>query len=423
MEKATEAREKDKQGTELEAIKLAVVNSIASDLTGLVNVDTLKQGLTGLVKGNLDAIIDSTKTEWEVEGNTGRLYKIANNGNVEIASTVNITKDGEIVTELSYNSDNIELNTTTIQLNATPTPDLTINSVIWESETPTVASIDNTGLVTLKDKGSTTIKLTAQTNGGDFIKTCIITIVKPIEIGDSVTYITTHNNVTLDNWKVFHKETKSGTDYTWIIYGDYLPYEAIGVGTGEGQISGLAQGNTNNNGNYCVKGTGRQELIDALTTTSNWNSLLMERKNGQTINHSSTTDINIKAIGSPTIELWTNSYNAGYTNDLLYIDYANPVSGKTYDGWYVSFESPATKTIQTLNIEAQYDKLYFPHRKAWNDCSGYWLASPSAYGDSKVVYAACGGAVGNNGNMGGSSYDSNKYSIRPVICLPSSVFE
>ena len=42
MEKATEAREKDKQGIELEAIKLAVVNSIASDLTGLVNVDALK---------------------------------------------------------------------------------------------------------------------------------------------------------------------------------------------------------------------------------------------------------------------------------------------------------------------------------------------------------------------------------------------
>jgi hypothetical protein len=392
MEKATEAREKDKQGTELEAIKLAVVNSIASDLTGLVNVDTLKQGLTGLVKGNLDAIIDSTKTEWEVEGNTGRLYKIANNGNVEIASTVNITKDGEIVTELSYNSDEIELNTTTIQLNATPTPDLTINSVIWESETPTVASIDNTGLVTLKDKGSTTIKLTAQTNGGDFIKTCIITIVKPIKIGDSVTYITTHNNVTLDNWKVFHKETKSGTDYTWIIYGDYLPYEAIGVGTGEGKISGLSQGDTNAAGNYCVKGTNRTNLLNAMTTTSNWSSLLTETKNGQTINHADATDINIKAMGSPTLELWRDSWNAKYPNTTTYTtNQLYIISNAT--GYLVSRinEIPTSSEYNVSMSGSQgyinssnADKLYFPHTSSWRVCNAYWLASYSA--DSTRAY-------------------------------------
>lgn len=420
MEKATEAREKDKQGTELEAIKLAVVNSVASDLTGLVNVDALKQGLTGLVKGNLDTIIDPTKTEWEVEGNTGRLYKINNRGIVEIASTVNITKDDEIVTELSYNSDEIELNTTTIQLVATPTPDLTINSVTWESGTPSVASIDNTGLVTLKDKGSTTIKLTAQTNGGNFIKTVTITIVKPIEIGASVTYITTHNNVTLDNWKVFHKETKSGKDYTWIILADYLPYEAIGVGTGEGQISGLVQGSTNTEGNYSVKGTSVTYLLNAMTTTSNWNSLLTEIKNGQNVNHTDANDANVRAMGSPTLELWRDSWNANYpntatstTNELYVISNSN--------GYLVSrTNNPPNSSDYNVNMSSiSSDELYFPHYAFWRGCTGYWLASQSASYES-MMYA---GYFNYSLEVGKKPYNNPELAFRPVICLPSSVFE
>lgn len=421
MEKATEAREKDKQGIELEAIKLAVVNSIASDLTGLVNVDALKQGLTGLVKGNLDTIIDSTKTEWEVEGNTGRLYKITNTGNVEIASTVNITKDDEIVTEFSYNSSEIELNTTTIQLNATPTPDLTVNSVTWESGTPSVASIDNTGLVTLKDKGSTIITLTANTTGGNFTKTCTITIVKPLEIGDSVPYSTTINNQTLSNWKVLYKETIGTTKYTWIILDDYLPNNCISdtlITNNNLQIG---------NGAYCIKATtNRADLLNAITTTENWAELV----NNGSINGTAliTSDTNVKAIGSPTLELWTNSWNTTYPYDKIYTSQTTDAMNDGLFGNYIDFvENSTTYGISLKEKEGWSNALYFPYKMKEDECYGYWISSPSAQraDDCGVctIEVNKSGKSSYSASLSGNGSGNRNMAFRPVICLPSSIFE
>ena len=44
-----------------------------------------------------------------------------------------------------------------------------------------------------------------------------------LAIGDVVNYSTSLNGVTLDDWKVFYIDG----DYTYLIYGDYLPNEAV----------------------------------------------------------------------------------------------------------------------------------------------------------------------------------------------------
>ena len=91
MKKSTEAREKNTQGTELEAIKLATVNAIASDLTGLVNSDVLKEELIGIVEDEGRLRIATDNYPWIVTGNTGVKYRIKNNGIVELVSGLTLS--------------------------------------------------------------------------------------------------------------------------------------------------------------------------------------------------------------------------------------------------------------------------------------------------------------------------------------------
>ena len=425
--KAVEARQKNEQGAEFDAIKVAAVSSVVEGKLDLnVDIDTLKANLQGLVTDDLNRAIDPDLTEWTVTGNSGIKYLITNKGMVTLVSTVDIARNGETVTETTISLTEEDIGNT-IQLSAQPTADLTVNSTSWQSSNTSMATIDNTGTVSLLTTGTTTITLTAQTSGGNFEKTCIISITHPLEVGDSVSYITTHNNVTLDNWKVFHKYTdeSTGENYTWIIYGDCLPYEAIGVGTGEGQISGLAQGNKNTEGNYCVKGTNRTNLLNAMTITSNWSSLLTETKNGQTINHADATDANIKAMGSPILELWRDSWNAKYPNTSTYTSNQLYITSNA-TGYLVSRTNETPKSSeysvsmsgsQGYVSSSNADELYFPHTAQWRSCNGYWLASPSASSTDRVMYVLF------NGYVSGNDYYINPCAFRPVVCLPSSVFE
>lgn len=90
MEKATEAREKDKQGTELEAIKMAVVNSVANGLTGLVDIDSLKQELVGLIQENPEDVIIGNGP-WVVTSPSGLIYEINQNASVNKLNPLNIS--------------------------------------------------------------------------------------------------------------------------------------------------------------------------------------------------------------------------------------------------------------------------------------------------------------------------------------------
>ncbi len=231
------------------------------------------------------------------------------------------------------------------------------------------------------------------------------------EIGDAVKYSTNLNGQTLKHWRVFYKETKGGVEYTYIILGDYLPNAAVSSTVKTNY--NLADGN----GIYSIKSTtNRTDLINAMTTKSNWDSLLSGTLNGTTVNETRTA--NVWAMGAPTLELWVNSWNAKYTSDTLYTKYENPVSGRTFDGWYIgNTEKPTTTKIDLSSKTGYGDTLYYPHQAAEQSCNGYWLASPSAAYAGYVMYVYSGGRVGS------STYYGPNFGFRPVVCLPSSVLE
>ena len=229
--------------------------------------------------------------------------------------------------------------------------------------------------------------------------------VNPIElIGQTVPYVTSLNGVTLDNWKVFDVED----DYVYLIYGDYMPNSAVA-----GRLP-----NINTSRNYVVNASrNRKNLINAMTTKSNWNELLRGTINGTAIDYTGTTDTKVYANGSPTLELWIDSWNKVYPDDMLYTAYKNNMSDG-YNGNYVGTSPNPTSTSIYLSQKAGYQNpLYYPHTSSWDGTYGYWLASPSAYATSSVMF------VGSYGGVNFHDYNATGYAFRPLVCLPSSVLE
>ena len=396
--KAVEARTKNEQGAEFDAIKLAAVSSIAEgDYTLHVNEETLKRGLTGLIQEDPEDVITAGASEWVVTGNSGVKYRITNLGDVTLASTVDIVKNEEIVTgeTLTFAA---SATGTTVQLVAQPTADLTLNSATWESNNTSVATVTNSGLVTIAGGGETTISLTASTSGGNFAKSVTVKVAPSgVKVGDTVNYSTSHNGVTLDTWKVFHID--STNNYVWIILSDYLPYNAIG------SISGLAQGTAGSTAqkSYCVKASNnRSQLINGMGS-SNWTSLKTGTLDGNNVTA-------IDAMGSPTIQLWSDSWNTASNGFTTTITTSQNSTGYQVNGAN-SLSIPSGDKSKT-----NYS-LYVPHNSAYENCSGYWLASPSALSASNVMGVGCGGIVN------GYYYGFARSAFRPVVCLPSSVFE
>ena len=123
-------------------------------------------------------------------------------------------------------------------------------------------------------------------------------------------------------------------------------------------------------------------------------------------------------MGAPTLELWVNSWNTSYPSDTLYARYENPVSGKTFDGWYIGTDNAqTTSTSVNLSGKTGYSNtLYYPDQSGLNYCFGYWLASPSAYNVYSVMYVSYGGFVRSDNYNGDGA-------ARPVVCLPSNILQ
>lgn len=223
-------------------------------------------------------------------------------------------------------------------------------------------------------------------------------------IGDTVNYTTKLNDVTLDNWKVFYKEG----NYVYLILADYLPNSAV-------NISGIQK-----SGDYVVYSTtDRKHLINAMTTKNNWKSLLKGSINGKSFDYTSTstTDTNIYANGSPTLDLYVKSWNEKYPDNKLYTA-KNTGMSDSLDGYYVGTSANPKISIENMSSTPGYsDTLYYPHTSPWNSTYGYLLASPSADSTLDVMNVYC------NGNVSSNTYDYTNRAFRPIVCLPSSVLE
>ena len=232
-------------------------------------------------------------------------------------------------------------------------------------------------------------------------------VTKNLEIGDTVNYTTSLNGVTLNNWKVFYVDG----DYTYLIYGDYLQNSAISDDV-------KTTHNLSTNKTYCVyANNSRADLINAMTTKSNWNSLLTGTLNGQEVNL--TQNDNVWAMGAPTLDLWVNSWNASYPSNTLYTATTASAMDDGLIGYYIGNKANPSLTYIDLSAKAGYNNtLYYPRKRVDNDCRGYWLNAASGANTYGPVFLL---SVGYGGVVNGASYRGDYNAFRPVVRLPSSV--
>ena len=118
-------------------------------------------------------------------------------------------------------------------------------------------------------------------------------------------------------------------------------------------------------------------------------------------------------IGSPTLELYVNSWNAKYSSDKIYITTRTSMTDSIGWGYYVGdAENSTTYDVSKSNS----DPLYYLYTSSYESCNGYWLVSPSAYNGNRVM------RVNYNGSVGSNNYNNTELSFRPVVCLPSNIF-
>ena len=226
----------------------------------------------------------------------------------------------------------------------------------------------------------------------------------PLEIGDRVGYSTSLNGVTLDDWRVFYVDG----DYTYLILSYYLPNSAVDTEN----INGLAI-----SGNYSVyTNEDRGALLDAMATKSNWDSLLTGTMNGQAINQSRSE--NVWAMGSPSLELWVDSWNERNPSYHLYTARTNSNMSDGYYGYYLGSVAEPNSGSDSYawygEEEVSSDDLYFVTGMSEN-IGGYWLSSADSYYES-IFGVSSYGYIGADWEI-----NSGGVAFRPILRLPTSV--
>ena len=77
---------------------------------------------------------------------------------------------------------------------------------------------------------------------------------------------------------------------------------------------------------------------------------------------------------------------------------------------------------QNLSSYTGYSEmLYFPYKENWNNCSGYWLASPDSGNDAGVGCVDVKGNVSSGNYVDMSSYYGTGLGVRPLVELPDGI--
>ena len=159
---------------------------------------------------------------------------------------------------------------------------------------------------------------------------------------------------------------------------------------------------------YTLQNTiANSQCVSTLLNANNWKKYL-DNENG--------TGKAEKAIGSPTVEMWMDSWNNLYEN----IDgklYRKASTSTSYPGYYVGTNPDPTGSysMNLIGKEGYNNKLYYPYTSNYNNCYGYWLASPSAGNGDFVLYVYYGGTVNCN------NYYLSSLGLRPVVSLNSGI--
>ena len=258
---------------------------------------------------------------------------------------------------------------------------------------------------------------------------------------------TNGNDVTTDDWELFY----AGNGRIYLIAADYVPTDTLAawqVIGDNGKLKEFQKYTT-----YGVRWPSTPtEFLALPTEPNNYLDLVMHKgytlddsKNNskavsQLLNTTSWNGIKTAAsadkqkcidfvIGGPTLEMWCEAWNEavkGDTNGFVTIDPEPQTSGNGYGVkhgsksstyLYVNGTTSTSLTSEQLGELGKTYKTFFPHTgtSAWNGCSGYWLASPSAIGSLSLM------GVYGSGHVNYNDYNYDYLGVRPVVCLESGV--
>ena len=205
------------------------------------------------------------------------------------------------------------------------------------------------------------------------------------------------------DWRIFYKDSSN----VYLIASDYLPtskYPSNVFGRNDGKYGGwwpvngsnlTTSGTVTSNNNFLftklsnVNNTNiNYKAVATLLDSSKWSSLA----NIAFVDNTSTS-----VIGSPTVEMWMASWNQKYTDTLAFDTNTRGYSvGVTKENLATSISYTEMQARQGYK-----DSLFIPHSNTigessgrhWNNCTGYWLASPSALDADYVMRVDFFGAV------------------------------
>ncbi len=447
LTKAVTAKKNTENASAKERIQIEVMGSYGEN--GTLDVDTLKSNISAHIP------------EATVEGDTfpitvtldGKTFTVDESGNVELAGPTAVISDiklldstGTEVTEANRPEEGATGYQASFKVALTEAG--TINSVTFNGTTITgtdgVYKIPVTENTTYKISVNFTVNGTTETKERNVVIKDLFKSAAPIEAGDIATNPDTFKKVTegrvlnygdtlkvtdaegnqvdLDvEWKVFYAE---GNDI-YLIASDYVPVSKL--------ASQKASLGFTDNGNYNIYWSSSSDFkvtsIDtaiasrfmlnqeAVFTKNNSNykmtACLLDASKWETFRDTRWVDAN-NVIGSPTLEMYTASWNKKYPSNKLYTNTSST-------GYYVgttehTAETPLTSYSVNMSSTPGYqDELYYPHRSSYYNCFGYWLASPSSY------YGFCEMYVNYDGNVGWYSYSNGNYGVRPLVHLKSGV--
>ncbi len=198
------------------------------------------------------------------------------------------------------------------------------------------------------------------------------------------------------DWRIFYKDDT----HVYAILSSYLPNTNSAITN-----SGLSKVTTSGYDYSVNASSNRWDLIDVLVPvvnkTNSWNSLI-----GTSLKNKG-AEVN----GAVDLKMWVASWNQKYSTTTLY-------TPRDEHGYHIGNSSSTTSTVYDVSGDTgggYSDTLYFPYREGKANCSGYWLASPSASGSTKVMSVTYGGIVRFH------SYDDANRGVRPVVSLPSNI--
>lgn len=225
-------------------------------------------------------------------------------------------------------------------------------------------------------------------------------------------------------WQIYYADKDSNTIY--LIADRYARNSYVPQSKGSYSIT--------KDGNYDI---GFYRICDAYTGSASITDARIKKLISWVSSYPSSTNANIKsvaylldidlwntqykdstygayAIGGPTLELFCKSYKD--THPDRYIECANMDSRGYNVKWsdgksYEAYISGLPTSVDYTKIFRNYRLYVIPEN---SNSYRYWLASPSANGDDRLLYVHYFGSVNNY-------YLTDSLGVRPVVCLQSGI--